>query len=363
MPAKPGKPATNAGRYRVGTAGWSIPRASAARCEPPGTHLERYARAVRCVEINSSFYRPHTAETYARWRDSTPADFRFAVKLPRTITHESKLKNAREPFAAFLAQTDGLADKRGPILVQLPPSFAFDEATVTKFLGVVRRAYKGGVVCEPRHATWFTPQAAATLERFRVSLVIADPPSVPEAGAGRPNARQLAYFRLHGSPRMYWSRYEEPYIAALAETIHDLPSDEVWCVFDNTATGSALENAWELNERLLAERPVKSTKPKSGPRYLIQILLPIPSTGGGPAFSRTREELADKFGGVTAYTRSPAQGIWISPEGEKERDSVLMVEVFTDEFDRTWWRNYERRLAERFNQDEIHLRAVPAEVP
>ena len=74
---------------RIGTAGWSIPRASAARFPGPGTHLERYARVLNCAEINSSFYRPHAAATYAKWRDSTPPDFRFAfaavqlMSLPR----------------------------------------------------------------------------------------------------------------------------------------------------------------------------------------------------------------------------------------------------------------------------------------
>src|SRR4030095_13518266 len=111
---------------RIGTAGWSIPRAAAFRFESTGTHLERYSRVLRCAEINSSFHRPHATATYAKWRDSTPPDFRFAVKMPRTITHESKLQNAREPLIAFLAQTDGLSVKRGPILVQLPPSLAFD---------------------------------------------------------------------------------------------------------------------------------------------------------------------------------------------------------------------------------------------
>src|SRR6476620_11722556 len=98
---------------RIGTAGWSIPRAAACRFESAGTHLERYSRLFRCAEINSSFHRPHAAATYATWRDSTPADFRFAVKIPRTITHELKLQDAREPLIAFLAQTDGLAQKRG----------------------------------------------------------------------------------------------------------------------------------------------------------------------------------------------------------------------------------------------------------
>src|SRR3979490_1990961 len=103
---------TEAMNIRVGTAGWSIPRASAFRFQAPGTHLERYSQSLRCAEINSSFYRPHAAATYAKWRDSTPPDFRFAVKLPRTMTHELKLQDARVPFVAFLIQTDGLAQKR-----------------------------------------------------------------------------------------------------------------------------------------------------------------------------------------------------------------------------------------------------------
>src|SRR6476659_10090076 len=103
---------------RIGTAGWSIPRTAAFRFQSAGTHLERYARILRCAEINSSFYRPHAAATYSKWRDSTPADFQFAVKMPRAITHELKLQDARDPFVTFLGQTDGLAEKRGPILVQ-----------------------------------------------------------------------------------------------------------------------------------------------------------------------------------------------------------------------------------------------------
>ena len=236
----------NTADIRVGTAGWSIPRASAPLFAGSGTHLERYARSLRCAEINSSFHRPHTAATYAKWRDSTPPGFRFAVKAPRTITHELKLQNAREPLAAFLAQTDGLAEKRGPVLVQLPPSLAFDATVVTPFLEVVKQLYQGAVVCEPRHETWFLPQAAALLEDYDISRVAAEPPRVPAAAvpAGSP---RVAYFRLHGSPRTYWSKYDENFITTLAATLRGIPAGaEVWCVFDNTASGAAIENAWEL---------------------------------------------------------------------------------------------------------------------
>ena len=176
--------------------------------------------------------------------------------MPRTITHELKLQDAREPLVAFLAQTDGLAQKRGPILVQLPPSLSFDATVVIPFLDLVRTVYDGLLVCEPRHATWFSPPVAALLDRYRVSRVAADPPPVPAAivPAGWP---RVAYFRLHGSPRKYWSRYDEDYIAALATSARSLPSaEEVWCVFDNTASGAAIENAWELRERLTADPPL-----------------------------------------------------------------------------------------------------------
>jgi uncharacterized protein YecE (DUF72 family) len=128
---------------RVGTAGLSIPRAAAFRFDSAGTHLQRYSQWLRCAEINSSFYRPHTAATYAKWRDSTPPDFRFAVKMPRTITHELKLQGARELLVTFLAQTDGLAAKRGPILVQLPPSLSFDASVGRDFWTLCGRFTKG----------------------------------------------------------------------------------------------------------------------------------------------------------------------------------------------------------------------------
>ena len=170
--------------------------------------------------------------------------------MPRTITHELKLQDAREPLVAFLAQTDGLAQKRGPILVQLPPSLAFDATIFTPFLDLVRTMHDGPVVCEPRHATWFSKSVASLLDRYCISRVAADPPPVPSARApaGWP---RLAYFRLHGSPRKYWSRYDQQYIATLATAAQSISSaEEVWCVFDNTASGAAIENACELRERV-----------------------------------------------------------------------------------------------------------------
>lgn len=227
----------------------------AAWFDQPGAHLARYSRRFRCAEINSSFHRPHAATTYAKWRDSTPADFRFAVKVPRSITHDLALQDAREPLVTFLGQVEGLGEKRGPLLVQLPPSLALDVGVVTRFLELLRELDEGPVVCEPRHATWFSQGASALLARYGVSRVAADPPPVPEAALGGGDPR-IGYWRLHGSPRKYWSRYDEGAIARLAATLRrNTIAKDVWCVFDNTASGAALENARELQERVAADLP------------------------------------------------------------------------------------------------------------
>src|SRR5687767_4510739 len=99
-----------------------------------GTHLDRYARLFMAAEINSSFHRPHAETTYRKWAERTPAGFLFSVKLPRTITHDLKLRRARLPLERFLGESAGLGNRRGPLLVQLPPSFAFDARVVARFL-------------------------------------------------------------------------------------------------------------------------------------------------------------------------------------------------------------------------------------
>jgi uncharacterized protein YecE (DUF72 family) len=233
-------------RVFIGTAGWSIPRASADHCPGDGTHLQRYARVFRAAEINSSFHRPHSPETYRKWARSTGLSFRFAVKLPRVITHDLKLRAARRPLEQFLQESAGLGVRRGPLLVQLPPSLAFEKRAARTFFDLLRSRFDGFVVCEPRHLTWFTPEANALLVSFEVGRVAADPPPVP--GADLPGGwPDIVYYRLHGSPDKYWSRYDPDYIRKLASALRLVPASvPAWCIFDNTASGAALENAWEL---------------------------------------------------------------------------------------------------------------------
>jgi uncharacterized protein YecE (DUF72 family) len=230
----------------IGTAGWTIPRQYAESFPADGSHLQRYAQRFNVVEINSSFYRPHRRATYERWAASVPENFRFAAKVPRQVTHELRLADTDAALDAFLAQVTGLGDRLGPLLVQLPPSLAFDAQTADRFFAALRSRFAGSVVCEPRHASWFTPRAEEMLTDQRIARVAADPAVVP-AAAEPGGWTGLRYVRLHGAPRIYWSDYPLDQIAVHAARLKRASADgNAWCIFDNTAAGAATGNALAL---------------------------------------------------------------------------------------------------------------------
>ncbi|HYW30016.1 MAG TPA: DUF72 domain-containing protein, partial [Gemmatimonas sp.] len=202
----------------IGTAGWSLPRDAQGAFPEAGTHLQRYAAVLHGVEINSSFYRPHRPATYARWAASVPKGFRFSIKVPRSITHEGKLADRGELLEPFLEQVASLGAALGPLLVQLPPSLQFDSAVAGAFLELLRELHTGDVVLEPRHATWFSPDADVLLQSFAVARVAADPARVPEA-AEPGGSLDIVYYRLHGSPVIYRSSYEPAYLQRLAQRL------------------------------------------------------------------------------------------------------------------------------------------------
>ena len=235
---------------RIGCAGWSIPRDLAGEFPAGKSHLERYSHVFNCVEINSSFYREHKPSTWERWRESVPAGFQFSVKAPRAITHDANLKCEPEVLSRFLQQVRVLGEKLGRVLFQLPPSLEFSRETVLQFLTMLRQDFAGNVVWEPRHKSWFEDEATETLSGFGVARAAADPACVPSAGYPGA-ARELVYFRLHGSPRRYYSAYDESYLRRLAARLaKSAGTVRTWCVFDNTASGAAARNALELARQL-----------------------------------------------------------------------------------------------------------------
>jgi uncharacterized protein YecE (DUF72 family) len=235
----------------AGCAGWNLPRDCWPSFTRDGTHLQRYASKLTAVEINSSFYRPHRPQTYARWAESVPAGFRFSVKMPKPITHVQRLQDCEGLLDEFLSQCTGLGEALGCLLVQLPPSLAYEEDIAARFFQNLREHFTGGVVLEPRHDSWL--RADALLLEHKVGRVAADPS--PMSGGDAPGGWPgLQYWRWHGSPRIYHSDYGAERLASMAQqvAIAARAGGDVWCIFDNTASGFAVGNALTL-QALLAK--------------------------------------------------------------------------------------------------------------
>jgi uncharacterized protein YecE (DUF72 family) len=249
--------------FRIGTAGWSVPSSYLDRVPPGGSHLERYARHLNAVEINSSFYRPHRRTTYQRWAQCVPDEFRFAVKLPKTITHEAGLADCGALLDRFVDEVTGLGGKLAVLLVQLPPTSALNKRVTDRFFRDLRARTDTDIALEPRHASWFATGVDDWLAKRRIARVAADPARI--ADAKEPGGwNQLAYYRWHGSPRIYYSDYGAAALRALKRRLADRARESwTWCIFDNTASGAALGNALTLARSLQQQRYVKQRKAKS----------------------------------------------------------------------------------------------------
>jgi uncharacterized protein YecE (DUF72 family) len=240
----------------IGTAGWTIPGKDAEHFGEGASALARYATRFDAVEINSSFHRPHRHATWARWAESVPAQFRFAAKIPKTISHQRKLVDCDDQLASFLDEVGGLGGKLGVLLLQLPPKLAFDLRVVKPFLTRLAKASEAQLVCEPRHPSWFDAAADALLDRLHVARVAADPAIVP--AASRPGGwRGFSYWRLHGSPAIYRSSYDDGRLDHYAKLLCGERSAgrPAWCMFDNTAGSAATADALRLARRLQLESP------------------------------------------------------------------------------------------------------------
>jgi uncharacterized protein YecE (DUF72 family) len=181
-----------------------------------------------------------------------PPAFRFSAKLPKTITHQRKLVECTDEIEDFLQQVSVLGDKLAALLVQLPPKHQFDHRLADSFFRSLGCRTEANVVCEPRHASWFTPDADRLLDELKISRVAADPavcPSAAEPGGWR----ALSYWRLHGSPIMYRSSYQDRIEAYARELEQEIAMErQVWCIFDNTASSAGAADALALTRAMVS---------------------------------------------------------------------------------------------------------------
>jgi len=237
-------------QYYIGTSGWHYDHWRHLFYPDKLTRakwLEFYARHFTTVELNNSFYRLPSEEAFANWRDSSPANFTFAVKVSRFITHIKRLKNSEEPVGTFLGRAKILKQKLGPLLYQLPPNMHRDDNRLESFLSILPPGLKH--VLEFRHESWLDDGVFEVLRRHNVGLCVFDMPGLtcPLVATA-----EFAYIRFHGSTGLYSSCYSDEELAEWARRLAGLAPEvkEAYIYFNNDAETFAVRNAMTLGDYL-----------------------------------------------------------------------------------------------------------------
>ncbi|MEV4708039.1 DUF72 domain-containing protein [Actinoplanes sp. NPDC049316] len=203
---------------------------------PQRLWLEHFAGVFATVEINNAFYRLPERDTFAQWRERTPEDFCFAVKMSRYLTHIKRLKEPEEPVARFLGRAEALGDKLGPVLLQLPPTLKVDVPALDRTLSLFPREVK--VAVEPRHDSWWTDEVRDVLKGHNAALSWAD-------RKGRPVTplwltADFGYLRMHEGRAQPWPHYGRASLSAWLDRLPDVPT---YVYFNNDPGGAAVTDA------------------------------------------------------------------------------------------------------------------------
>ncbi len=227
----------------IGTSGWQYDHWRATFYPPElakRAWLEHYAACFDTVEINNAFYRLPERHIFEDWAARTPAGFLFAVKASRYLTHIKRLRQPQEPVARLMGRLEGLGEKQGPVLLQLPPTLPFDRDALVETLAAFPRGTR--VVLEARHDSWFVDAVRRVLEEREVAWCLTD-----TAGRRAPLWRTApwGYVRFHegrASPRPCFGRTA---LASWAGRLAELfePECDVFAYFNNDPRGCAVRDA------------------------------------------------------------------------------------------------------------------------
>lgn len=244
-------------RYYIGTSGWHYDHwrhrfypGELARAK----WLEFYARHFATVELNNSFYRLPSEAAFAAWHDSSPADFSFAVKVSRFITHIKRLRNCEEAVENFISRAKFLGEKLGPLLYQLPPNTHRNDEVLESFLSTLPQGMKH--VVEFRHQSWLEEAVFEILHKYNVGLCAFDMPSL---SCPLVATADFAYIRFHGSTGLYSSCYSNEELADWAQKLTNLAANlnEVYIYFNNDAEAFAVKNAMTFRDYLATRKKTK----------------------------------------------------------------------------------------------------------
>jgi uncharacterized protein YecE (DUF72 family) len=210
---------------------------------PQKRWFEFYASEFDTVEINNSFYRLPSGDTFEKWRKQAPPGFCYAVKANRHLTQAKKLKDCEEALERMMSAVQRLSDRLGPILYQLPPSLKLNLARLESFLKILPKGLTS--VFEFRNKSWYVPETYDLLDRYGASFCVHD---MPGSASDRNAVGRIAYVRFHGGEGKYWGRYSDEGLLSWADWIlgEARRGRGVWCYFNNDIHGHAVEDARTL---------------------------------------------------------------------------------------------------------------------
>jgi uncharacterized protein YecE (DUF72 family) len=199
--------------------------------------FEFYCRHFNSIELNNTFYRFPRVDFLNSWYERSPADFMFAVKAPRAITHFKKLKDSQKYlFDFYTAVEKGLREKAGCVLFQFPSTFIMDEEKLLRIVSMLNRSHTN--VVEFRHSSWWNQHVYDVLEGNEIVFAGMSHPAFSDDVVTTGN---VIYYRLHGVPHLYNSNYDQHGLAGLYERISKLPSiKKAFIYFNNTVSGAAI---------------------------------------------------------------------------------------------------------------------------
>jgi uncharacterized protein YecE (DUF72 family) len=214
---------------------------------PSKDFLSLYSKTFNSVEINSTFYRKPTSKTLLKWYDETPDDFKFFIKIPKTITHINRLENSKEEIAAFCDHIQSnLKDKLAGFLYQLPPSFKNTAENTERIINNIDHTFLN--VIEFRDISWWQKDIFDLLQQHNIVFSgVSFPGNLPEDFII--NHPEILYYRLHGKPVLYKSEYSEPFLDELAGKIRS-SQQTAFIFFNNTWGTSAITNSLYLKSIL-----------------------------------------------------------------------------------------------------------------
>jgi uncharacterized protein YecE (DUF72 family) len=221
---------------------------------PTKKWLHVASRAFDALEINGSFYTQIKPETYTRWYEETPPEFRFALKGHRFVSHYKRLRDCADSIVRLRDQVEPLKEKLAAVVWQLPSNFRCSLERLEDFMRSLEQWRDVRHAIELRHRSWFVPEVADIMRAANVAVCMGDAPDFP---MWREVTADMVYVRLHGHTRKYASSYSERSLQAWAEDARRWLAEgrDVHVYFDNDAEGHAVRNALRFQEIVVGTPP------------------------------------------------------------------------------------------------------------